>query len=279
MVADLLEAQEEEQDLRLARPPVRAADPREERARRRAVERGLLAREARVLLRLDLLGEVGRDAGVGLRPAEEERRRDVAQARRGLGLAAPLDRDDEVAAERLVGAEEAGVQEVEDGLQLGEAVLDRRARERGAARGPQRPHGARLGGRRVLDVLRLVEREVLPVHLREERPVAVGERVGRDEEVDVRERAARNASPLARSGPWWTATLSVGAKRAASETQFSATDVGQTRSDGPIASPASRAARSVARNWTVLPSPMSSARQAPSPRVRRNRSQATPRTW
>ncbi len=94
-----------------------------------------------------------------------------------------------MAAEGVVAPEEAGVQEVEDGLELREPVLDGRARERGPPRGPQAAHGARLGRGRVLDVLRLVEREVLPVHLGEQRAVAVRERVRRDEEVDARKEA------------------------------------------------------------------------------------------
>ena len=185
VVADLLEPQEEQEDLRAPALPLGLADPLEEGLRRGAVERRLLAREADPLLRLDLVGEVGRDGRVGLRAPQEERRGEAPEPLAGDRVVVPLDRDREGAPEGLVGAEEAGVEEVEDRLELGEAVLERRAREGRAARGAQGADGLRLRGAGVLDVLRLVEGEVLPRHVGEERPVAVGEGVGRDEEVGL----------------------------------------------------------------------------------------------
>ena len=187
MIADLLEAQEQEKDLRLAAAPVRPPDAREERSGRRAVERGLLAREADELLGFDLLGEIGDDARVGLGAAQEERARHVAQARGGGGVVVPLDREREVAPEGVVGAEEAGIEEIEDGLQLGEAVLDGRAGESRAPVRAERTRGARLRGGRVLDVLRLVEREVFPRDARQESAVPMHEGVRRDEEVHLLE--------------------------------------------------------------------------------------------
>ena len=101
-------------------------------------------------------------AGSVLARRRRNGRGEAPEALAGDGVVVALDRDREGAPEGLVGAEEAGVQEVEDRLQLGEAVLDRRAGEGGAARGAERADGARLRGAGVLDVLRLVEREVLP---------------------------------------------------------------------------------------------------------------------
>ena len=101
--------------------------------------------------------------------------------------------------------------------------------------------------------------------LGEERPVAVGEGVGRDDEVGLLHELRRSRPPRRARGRGGRRRVRLGAKRAASWIQFSTTEVGQTRSDGRIASPASRAVRSVARSWIVLPRPMSSARQAAEP--------------
>ena len=59
--------------------------------------------------------------------------------------------------ERLAGAEQAGVDEVEDRPEIAEAVLDRRAGERDARPRVDLLGGARLLGAGVLDRLRLVE--------------------------------------------------------------------------------------------------------------------------
>ena len=71
---------------------------------------------------------------------------------------------------------------------------------------------------------------------------------------------------------------SVGAKRAISDFQFASSDAGSTSSDG-LPPPRFFSADSSASTWIVLPSPMSSARQAPSPRLDRNHSQLTPVSW
>ena len=55
----------------------------------------------------------------------------MAQAGGRGRVAVALDRKGKIAPERFVRSEEAGVQEIEDGLQLGESVLDGSARESG----------------------------------------------------------------------------------------------------------------------------------------------------
>src|SRR5450759_2520666 len=194
VIADLFEAQEEEQDLRLAAAPVRPPNPREQRTRRRAVERRLLAREADELLRLDFFGKIGDDARVGLGPAQEERAGHVAQARRRGRVVVPFDGEGEVPPEGLVRAEKARVEEIEDRLQLGEAVLDGCAGEGRAPVRAERARRARLCGGWVLHVLRLVERQVLPRDARQERTVPVRERIRRDEEVHLFEQVLERFS-------------------------------------------------------------------------------------
>src|ERR1019366_565162 len=103
----------------------------------------------------------------------------------------------EVAPEGLVGAEEAGIEEIKDGLQLGEAVLDGRAGESRAPGRAGRTRGARLRGRRVLDVLRLVEREVLPRDARQKSAVPMHEGVRRDEQVHLGEEPLERLSARA----------------------------------------------------------------------------------
>ena len=93
VVADLLEAQQEEQDLGAAALTLGFADALEEGLRRGAIERGLLAREADPFLRLDLVGKVGRDGRVGLRAAQEERGGEAPEALAGDGVVVPLDGD------------------------------------------------------------------------------------------------------------------------------------------------------------------------------------------
>ena len=63
--------------------------------------------------------------------------------------------------EHAAAAEQAGVEEIEQAVQLAEVILDRRAGEREPMIGAQQPHGLRRGRARVLDRLRLVEDDVV----------------------------------------------------------------------------------------------------------------------
>ena len=69
-----------------------------------------------------------------------------------------------------------------------------------------------------------------------------------------------------------------GANRWISDFQFASSEAGKTRSDG-FPPGVFFKIDSRAKTWTVLPSPMSSARQAPRPRLDRNQSQLTPVSW
>ena len=129
--------------------------------------------------------------------AEDERLHDRAQPLERALVAAQLDRPRERPLERLARAEQARVDDVHDRPELAEPVLDRRAGHRQLpARGQpaQRPGAL---GRRVLDVLRLVEQEPVPGDPRERVGVAGGDVVGGDDDVAVRgdQRERRSRQP------------------------------------------------------------------------------------
>src|SRR5262249_31895336 len=106
------------------------------------------------------------------------------EARGGL-LVAAVDRSRVALFELVERTEEPGADEVEDRPDLGEAIFDRRTREREAALRLEALRGARGGAERVLDVLRLVEDRVGQVELRQELFVASEKRVARDHDVRV----------------------------------------------------------------------------------------------
>ena len=158
------------------------------------------------------------------------------------------------------------------------AVLDRRAGQRDAAGRGYRA-GDRLGlrRRRVLDLLRLVEHEPSPLHLRRVLDVAGDERVGGEHDV-VRAGplGERRAWPRGGRLPWCTSTESSGAKRRSSRCPVAEH---RHRADDERRASTPRSASTLAMSWAVLPRPMSSARQAPRPSRPRNASQPTPRCW
>ena len=84
----------------------------------------------------------------------------------------------------------------------------------------------------------------------------------------------------AREPPWWRRTSRDGAKRSSSRSQLPTTDIGQTSRVGRLSSGA--ICRRWSRNaivWIVLPRPMSSARQPPSPSRASPAIQVSPRSW
>jgi hypothetical protein len=74
--------------------------------------------------------------------------------------------------ERLSVAEETRQEEVVQRPQLAEMVLERRARQAQPLPGPQHPRQLRGGGQRVLDGLRLVQHDHVPVLRRQHRMIA-----------------------------------------------------------------------------------------------------------
>ena len=63
--------------------------------------------------------------------------------------------------EHTAAAEQSGVEEIEQAVQLAEVVLDRRTRQREPMIGAQQANGLRRGRPRVLDCLRFVEDDVV----------------------------------------------------------------------------------------------------------------------
>ena len=161
MVADLLEPHELGQH---DAPPLDAVDRFEllgQVAHRLLVEGRLLAAQVAVGRHLGLVGQVGDHPLVGLQPAEDVGPDERAQrliGRSGLQL---LDE----AGEGLGSAEQAGVQEIEERPEVGEAILDRRAGHGDAGRRLQFLDAPRLPGAGVLDRLGLVEDRQVPVVL------------------------------------------------------------------------------------------------------------------
>ena len=110
----------------------------------------------------ELLGQVGKH--LRLQAAQHERAHERLQPARDV-LVATDDRQLEALAEARIGAEQPRHQEIENAPKLGEAVLHRSARERETMLRLDALHRARDERRRVLHVLRLIERaqeEALP---------------------------------------------------------------------------------------------------------------------
>ena len=147
------------------------------------VQRRLLAAEVAVGDGLELVRQVGDDGLVGLDPAQDE---GLHQALEDGGLhrvVVALHRQLEALAKARLGVEIAGIDEVEDGPEVGQPILHRRAGQREAVPGWQLEHGAGLVGLGVLDVLRLVEHHAVPVDAGEQLLVAPHQGIGGDDQV------------------------------------------------------------------------------------------------
>ena len=88
----------------------------------------------------------------------------------------------------------------------------------------------------------------------------------------------RASSSFGVSEGWMNAARSVGVNRAISARQLAKSDAGTTSSEAR-APPRFFSADNSARTWIVLPSPMSSARHAPSPRLDNSHNQPRPVSW
>lgn len=136
---------------------------------------GLGIGEGGVVLLGDAGGQVGKNGGVGLEATEEEVG-DGAAETLGVGIALS-----EVAAR----AEEVGVEEVEDGPEVVEAVFDGGAGEGETVRGREGAGGLGLTGGRVLDELGFVEDQRLPLDATEAGVVAPKVAIGGEDDIDL----------------------------------------------------------------------------------------------
>ena len=175
VVADLLQRGDGGEDRPLLLVALGALGLDDEPVEHGLVETDLLGGHRAVVELVDPVGQLGGHARLQLRAAEHEDA--VERAQRRLALAGQL------ADERGAPADQAGVGEVEDRPEVAEAVLDRRAGERQLRAGVDAPQllGRLVGV--VLDGLRLVEHEPLPVVLLERLDVAHGGAVGGDHHV------------------------------------------------------------------------------------------------
>jgi hypothetical protein len=172
--------------------------------------------------------------------------------------------------------EHAGIEEVHQAPQLAEVVLDGCAREREPVLGVEQSNGARGFGSGVLDGLGFVEDDVIEEGLLEQQGVAAQGAVGGEHDVV----ALPGCGVAATSWPTCSSTSRRGAKRAASSFQLKTRERGTTTSAG--GAPGSRRRQRDTRcasTCTVLPRPMSSARQPPKPKSSRKRSQPRPSRW
>ena len=281
MVADLLEAHQRGEHEPATPHAARLLGVGEQLVDDLLVHRRLLAGELGVGDLFDLVGQIGQQPAVGLGAPEDERLREAAQSRRGIGVAVAFDRRAELLPEPAESPEQAGVHGVEDRPQLAQPVLDRRAGEGDLLSGTQLADGARCLGVRVLHHLRLVEDHGRPFDAAEvfevagQQPVRgdhdLAFRIAPEQRVVARRRRARRQR--LRVLPWWICTSSFGVNRCASLLQLRTTLSGHTTRCGPGRS--TRWANVVA----VLPRPMSSARQPPRPSLARNCIHDRPRRW
>src|SRR5262249_23475314 len=183
VVAELLELGEGGQDLPAPLDALRLLDLLERAADYRLVQGRLLAGERAVNLHLVLGGKVLDYRAVGLDPAQEQRADERFQSRGCVGVSAALDGRGEAPAERRRRAQVTRVEKLEDAPQVGQAVLDGRAGERRAPLRGQLARGLGGAGRRVLDVLGLVQDHLVPLDRGQRRLVAVEQGVGAQDHV------------------------------------------------------------------------------------------------
>ena len=148
----------------------------------------LLAGERRPRDLLDLVGQVWHQRLVGLRAAQQERPGEAAQFGGGYRVVLALDRVGEVLAELRGIPQQPGGDDLEDGPQLGESVLDGRTGERDSLPCLQRAHRASGAGVGVLHCLRFVEHGGCPRHLLKRVEVACRNLIGGDDQVVLRDR-------------------------------------------------------------------------------------------
>ena len=152
------------------------------------VQRGLPARQPAIRSYFRLVRQIGNDALVGFHAPEDVRLHQAAK-RRVAVLLARLEPLDELL-ELLLRTEQARAEEIKQGPKVGQPVLDRGAGEHDSRSGPEPLDGPGLPRRRILDGLRLVEHDQLPVDLRQPR-LAQEHPVGRHDDVGALEGLGR----------------------------------------------------------------------------------------
>ncbi len=225
----------------------------------RLVERGLLGGQRHDHVGLGLGRQLRRDARVGLAAGaagtagHQRASRAVASASRYRSTGTATSRRNAVQR-----AEQPGRRPVEDGPQLRQPVLHRRAGQRDPGRRPAT--SAAPGRSATAGSSRAVPRRRPPGPTR---PRRASRRSWRTTPYVVSTTSSAARSSRCRSAPWYRRTGTPGANRASSRSQVPSSEVGQTTSVGR--GRGARRCRCSAMTWIVLPRPMSSARQPPNP--------------
>ena len=165
VVADLFDARERSQHEAAPGDALGFLQPALDVLDERLIERGLLAGERNGKDLLGLFRQVVDDIRVRLQPAQNKRSGELAQLFGHLGVVFALDGFGEVVAEKARRPQHPGVNEVQDGAHLRQAVLNRRAGQREAVARRQRAHRLGRAGAGVLNRLRLVEDYPVPLNL------------------------------------------------------------------------------------------------------------------
>ena len=183
VVAGLLELGQGVQDGTPAFNALGGLQPGLRLAQHGLVKRCLLPGQVAVLLGLVLVGQVVDDGPVGLEAAQDEGPGGLLEAGRRRSIMIGLDGLEVVAPEFGLGTQEAGVEELHDGPEVANVVLHRRAGEGDPVVGTESPGGVGLLGRRVLDVLGLVQYDRPPGNRAEQVTVTVHGAVAGDDQM------------------------------------------------------------------------------------------------
>lgn len=147
------------------------------------VEAALFAGELAVGFELELFGEVGDDGAIGFEAAEDEGGGEGAQLFHGALVLILLDGFEEAMLEVAGGAEQTGVEELHEGVEIADVIFDGGASEGDAEFGGEVTHGAGLFGVEVLDVLGFVEDDAVPGDFGKGGLVAMDEGVAGEDEI------------------------------------------------------------------------------------------------
>ena len=185
MVADLLELGQGGENQSFALDALAAFELFGHVFEHRFVEGGLLFGEVAEQLLLHLVGQVFDDGLVGFDAAQDERLHQLFQGGGALGAVVFLDGHLELLAELGLGAEIAGIEKIEDGPEIKQAVLHGGAREGETVIGFQLEDGFGLGSFGVFDVLGFVQHDAVPGDAAKQLGVFAGEGEGGDHHVMV----------------------------------------------------------------------------------------------
>ena len=167
MVAHLLESRQTRQHQALAFDALAGFRLLQKLIGHRLVEGGLLLAQLAELGLLDLARQVGQDRPVALEAAQQKRGRKAPQPLGRRCVLVALDRQGEALAELGQAAQQAWIEQVQQGPQFMEAVFHRRAGESNPALAAQAGGGPSHGGVGIFQLLSLVKHQPAPAQARQ----------------------------------------------------------------------------------------------------------------